>query len=179
MLEVELKYKLDKLPDSLKELDCYYIEQYYFNPSKVFNYLESIFGIFEPNDFTTYRLRKITFNNNISYVVTLKSKGLSSRIELEKEVNKDLFEILVNQEIKSFIYKKRIKHLLNGYNFEFDEYYNINVPLITVEVELCNTNDISKHQKIIEDILDKYYKVQYIDVTIDPKYKNSNLHLLK
>ena len=68
--------------------------------------------------------------------------------------------------------KNRYKINKSLYTFEFDEYLNLKTNLYTCEVE---DEEFDKHQVEIEDILKNYFKLDFVDVTLDPKYKNSNL----
>ena len=105
-------------------------------------------------------------------MITLKTKGLYSREEYEEEITKELYDAILKEEIKSCVIKNRYKVKYLDFIFEFDEYLNLKNKLYTCEVE---DNNLDKHQEIIENCLKDYFKLEYLDVTLNPKYKNSNL----
>lgn len=168
-LETELKYLINKLPDNIT--NPIYIEQRYFKMDNVEEQLKKLFNLESLEDISTSRIRLIK-NKKISYVLTLKTKGLYSRVEYEQEISKELYDLLLNQPIESCVIKNRYKVNINDYIFEFDEYLNLNTKLYTVEIEV---DDIQTHQQILEDILQNEFELDFIDVTLNPKYKNSNL----
>ena len=168
-IETEVKYLIDKLPDTLP--NPLYIEQRYFEPTKTLDKILNLFNLESLNNISTKRVRLIK-TNCIKYVITLKTTGLYSREEYEKEISEELYNEILTEEIKSCVIKNRYKINVSNYTFEFDEYLNLLIPLYTCEVE---DNDFDKHQNEIENILLNHFKLNYKDVTLDPKYKNSNL----
>jgi len=172
--EIEFKYKVNKIPEiylSKKE-----ITQVYFDGLKKCDILNNIFPNNDLSIINTYRVRKINENDNVSYIITLKSKAIGlKRIELEKEITLDLFNILIENNELSTIIKNRYILKENKYTFEFDEYLNLKEKLFTCEVELESENNLDKEKEKIEDIFINVFKIEYLDVTYDNRYKNSNL----
>ena len=169
-IETEVKYLINKLPDNLP--NPLYIEQRYFVPTNTLATILELFNLSSLDNISTKRVRLIKYNNSISYVITLKTKGLYSREEYEQEITENLYNKILNEPITSCVIKNRYKINYQNYTFEFDEYLNLKTPLYTCEVE---DEYFEKHQQEIESILKKYFKVNYQDVTLDAKYKNSNL----
>lgn len=169
-VETEVKYLINKLPDNLP--NPLYIEQRYFVPTNTLTTILELFNLSSLENISTKRVRLIKYNNSISYVITLKTKGLYSREEYEQEITENLYNKILNEPITSCVIKNRYKIIYQNYTFEFDEYLNLKSPLYTCEVE---DEYFEEHQQEIESILKKYFKVNYQDVTLDAKYKNSNL----
>lgn len=168
-IETEVKYLINKLPSDLHE--PLYIEQRYFTPVKTLSSILKLFDLESLDNIPTRRVRLIK-TDKIKYVITLKTKGMYSREEYEKEISEELYNEILKEEILSCVIKNRYKVSKSIYTFEFDEYLNLNTTLFTCEVE---DNDFNLHKTEIEDILKNYFKVEFIDVTLNPKYKNSNL----
>ena len=170
--EIELKYLVSKIPENFNEK--IYIYQKYFNPKGKEEYLKSLFKDIDLNTINTFRLRTITKNNKPIYILTLKSKGINySRDEYEIEINEKTYNLL-NKDIESEIIKNRYIKLINNYKFEFDEYLNLKIKLITLEVELETETNIEEDISKIETILNKL-NISFENVTFDNRYKNSNL----
>lgn len=175
--EIELKYCIDKLPNNL--VDYYYIEQYYFTPTfEKSILLHKIFPHLSLNIINTFRIRlvKSSIDNSINYILTLKTKGQYERDEFEKKIDKETFQKFISSDIESLIIKNRYVYHLNNYKYEFDEYLNLKSKLYTCEVEFNNLNDLDKVKEEVEKNLSNYFKVNFTDVTLDGRYKNSNLH---
>ena len=168
-IETEVKYLINKLPDNLPA--PLYIEQRYFEPIKTYNQILDLFNLESLNGISTKRVRLIK-TCKISYVITLKTKGLYSREEYEKEISEELYNQILKEEMKSCVIKNRYKINYLQYTFEFDEYLNLKTKLYTCEVE---DNEFDKHKEEIENSLKEYFKLEFLDVTLNPKYKNSNL----
>ncbi len=170
--EIELKYLVSKIPENFNEK--IYIDQKYFNPKGKEEYLKSLFKDIDLNTINTFRLRTITKNNKPTYILTLKSKGINySRDEYEIEIDEKTYNLL-NKDIESEIIKNRYIKLINNYKFEFDEYLNLKIKLITLEVELKSEEKIEEDISKIETILNKL-NISFENVTFDNRYKNSNL----
>ncbi len=170
--EIELKYKVSNIPNVYD--DKMEIIQIYFDGFKKLDILENLFTDLDFNKINTFRLRNI---NKDKYVITLKTKGSLSRLEYEKEISKDVFDSLCKDNILSMIIKNRyvLKH--DKYCFEFDEYLSLKINLYTCEVELESLDDIDNDKLKIEKAFRDYFKIDYLDVSNDSRYKNSNLHL--
>ncbi|MBP5342417.1 CYTH domain-containing protein [bacterium] len=171
--EIELKYKVNKLP--LKFDRCLEIVQTYFKPKNNLDILIESFDNLDINTINTFRLRKIIENNNIKYYLTLKTKSVGiKRKEYEKEISIDTYNTLIQENIDSKVIKNRYIKYENNYIFEYDEYLNLKINLITLEVELEKENNLQEDKTKIEAIL-KENNIEYIDVTLDHRYKNTNI----
>lgn len=168
-IETEVKYLINKLPSDLPK--PLYIEQRYFTPVKTLEKILQLFNLESLDNIPTRRVRLIK-KDEIKYVITLKTKGMYSREEYEKEINEELYNEILKEEILSCVIKNRYKVNKSIYTFEFDEYLNLNTTLYTCEVE---DNNFDIHKVEIEDLLNNYFKLEFVDVTLNPKYKNSNL----
>ena len=173
-IETEYKFLVDKLP-------TYYdqkieIVQIYFDKLKVKDLILKIFE-FDDSEFdniTTSRVRTIKVDNQTRYLITLKTKGKISRIEYEREITKEQYDELIYNNMISIIMKNRYV-IQKEVCFEFDEYLNLKSNLITCEVEI----DDSDYDKVIiylKNLIKKHFDIEAIDVTLDSRYKNSNLH---
>lgn len=169
-IEKEVKYLINKIPSNVIEFS--YFEQYYFECITVEKDLLELFNLNSLEGFNTKRIRLIRKNEITKYILTLKTSGLYEREELEKEISKDLFFKFLNEPILSSVKKNRYFVPHDGFLFEFDEYLNLNSLLYTCEVEDLYLEN-NKHK--IEEILKYYFQVEFKDVTLDPKYKNSNI----
>lgn len=170
-IERELKYSINTLPTSLK--DVVLIKQYYFNPNGILKVISKIFDNLDLKDISTYRFRIIDDGKGKKNILTLKTKGLFERNEYEKEVSDEVRDLILSLPIFATIIKKRYIDSYDNYCFEFDEYLNLNKDLYTVEIELNDFNDTIKLE--IENILQNHYNVTFVDVTSDSSYKNANL----
>lgn len=169
IIETELKYLINKLPSNLPL--PHYIEQRYFDRRGVEDILKKMFDLNSLDNISTTRIRLIK-HLEISFVITLKTKGLYSRCEYEKELTEKEYKVFLNQPITSCIIKNRYIINKSEFNFEFDEYLNLKNKLYTVEVEVAN---IENNRQKIEQILDNDFSLNFKDVTLDFRYKNSNL----
>ena len=172
--ETEYKYMIYVLPN-LNDSKKYKIKQSYFEKNeKTINIITNIFKnqISEEtlNSINTFRIREIE-TDKTRYVLTLKTKGLNTRMEYEEEVSPEIGEYLKKISYKTII-KNRYVIFYETYKFEFDEYLNLCEPLLTVEVE----TEINKDNKEnIERILKKHFKLEFKDITNEKKYKNKYL----
>lgn len=168
-IETEIKYLIDKLPANLPSPN--YIEQRYFLMDGKEEVLKNIFQLDTLLEIKTCRIRLIKDSSKINYVLTLKSSGLYSRKEYEKIIDYNLYQEFLKQPITSCIIKNRYTIEKNNFVFEFDEYLNLNQSLYTVEIETDNLNNTCKIERILNDV----FQIKYLDVSLNPKYKNSNL----
>lgn len=169
--ECEVKFLINKLPNLPADTNVYYIEQYYFNPDNYQDIIKELFNLSSLDNINTYRVRKIKNNKVISYILTLKSKGLYERDEYETTINEELFKKFINNKI-SLIIKNRYIVFKDNFKFEFDEYLNLKEILYTVEVE---DDDIENKIPLIEEILKNQFKIECKNVSNDLRYRNSNL----
>jgi len=170
-VETEIKYKVDHLPSELPI--AYQFRQIYFGGLKKIDLLKTIFPNLDYSIITTYRVREIHYDST-QYVLTLKTKAIGySRGEFEIEITKDTFEDLIQNNIESEIVKNRYIIPINELIFEFDEYKNLAINLITCEIEVEEVNKQTLEK--IENILINKFNVQFINVSDDKRYRNSNL----
>lgn len=146
-MEIEKKYKLNKLPDNLGE-GVHIIQGYIFAGKN------------------EVRLRK----KGDKYLLTYKSGGTLSRKELEIGIPKWLFNMMWPLTRGRAIEKiRRFRALPNGLKLEFDEYLGTLKGLIVLEVEFTDESSANNF------ILPEY--IPGVDVTSDMDYKNKNLAL--
>ncbi len=146
-MEIEKKYRLNKLPDNLGE--GIHIDQGYL--------------IADENEL---RLRK----KGDKYLLTYKSSGALSRKELEIRIPKWFFNIMWPKTEGRRIEKIRyFRTLSNGLKLEFDEYLGGLKGLIVLEVEFADEDSANNF------ILPEY--IQGINVTFNMNYKNKHLAL--
>lgn len=174
-IETEYKFVVDKLPKYYdRKLE---IIQQYFNKDnkkdliiKLFNLNESEFDALN-----TTRVRLIKEDELIKRVITLKTKGNVSRKEYELEISEGVYNDLIKDNVLSVI--KKVRYIVNKeFNFEFDEYLNLNSRLITCEVEVDDETTNNQFGIFLKDKINKEFNINAIDVTNDYRYKNSNLH---
>ena len=168
-MEEEIKYLINKLPSNLS--NPLYIEQYYFVNLNYDEYFKNYFPTIDLTKINTFRLRKIKFNNNTSYILTLKGSGTYKRLEYECQISKEEF-ILFKTKTISLIIKNRYIYQYEELKFEFDEYLNLDQIMYTCEIEKEN---ILNEKKRIEEIFTNFFKIDYLDVSLDLRYRNSNL----
>ena len=168
-LETEFKFLVDKLPSvNFNNATKYYIDQIYFDGNKRIAILQNEFPSLDISVLNTFRVRKIKHLDNLSFVLTLKSKSLPngmSRYEYEKEISEETFNLIVKDNIDSEIIKNRYVDMYNGYKFEFDEYLNLSKNLVTVEIEVDKVLSIIKFAGLGMVIL-TFFTVIFIIVPI-------------
>ena len=174
-IETEYKFLVDKLP--LKFDKKVSIIQYYFDKSLKRDLIIELFNLTnqEFDELSTARIRDVEEDGQKKYIVTVKSKGVLSRKEYEKEVSFDLYQMFVADGVFSVIIKNRY-YCYKEYCYEFDEYLNLKEKMYTCEVELAE-NEVDDSVVIrIQELLKEDFDIIAIDVTKDHRYKNSNLH---
>lgn len=143
-MEIERKFLVNSLPN-LNNYQKYEISQGYIS--------------MEP----TIRIRK----KDDVYYLTKKGKGSLIREEIEEEISKEVFEILISLIQTRLIEKTRYKiPLENGQMAELDIYHKDLIGLSTVEVEF---KTIKEAQSFIPP--NWFGK----DITEDNRFKNNNL----
>jgi len=146
-MEIERKFKLDKLPDNLGK-----------GVRIIQGYL-----IIGKNE---VRLRM----KGGRYLITYKGAGMLSRREVEIGIPKWLFELMWPLTRGRKVEKIRyFRALPNGLELEFDEYLGSLKGLFTVEVEF--PNEASANAFVLPP------GIRGEDVTLDERYKNKNLTL--
>lgn len=177
--EIEYKYLIKKLPfdKESQNIKKKYIEQIYFKTSAEKNeFIKKKVNLDSIENITTFRVRKIIENNLTYYILTLKTTGQLQREEYETFLSEYEYRYL-SEEIVTVIIKNRyIEDVIYNdktYTFEFDEYLNLNIDLLTCEVEVDSLDKRLKED--IEHILRDVYGLDYEDVTNEKKYKNKYL----
>ena len=144
-MEIERKYLLGEIPEGLNLNDKHSISQGYISNDPV------------------VRIRKY----DDEYILTIKSKGLIERIEIEKPLSYQEFSELSTMVRGNLIEKDRYKIPLDdGYTLELDVFHGIYEGLIIAEIEY---ESIEKAES---------YKAPgylYCDVSEYPEYQNSSL----
>lgn len=170
--EIELKYKINKIPPLQKE--GMIINQYYFDFLKKQNSLIFLFQDLNFKEITEARIREIKQKEEIEFILTLKSGEVNSRTEYEKSIDKKTAINLLKNNIVGKVKKRRYEITLNNITFEFDEYLNSSKNLKTVEIEL---KELPTKIKIaeIEGMLKHIFKLKFKNVTNDKNFKNKNL----
>ena len=171
MIEKEYKFLVNSIPIKQKKIE--HITQIYFNKSDLLYFLTNILFLNddELKKIKDVRLRITEKDKDKKYFLTAKTKGLKSRKEFEKEIDKNITKQILKCKPIGIVEKDRYKIKHKDYVFEFDEYKNIE-NLIVCEVEVKKNND--NYKKIV-DILKNDFKLQIKDVTKKEKYKNYNL----
>ena len=144
-MEIERKYLLGEIPEGLNLNDKHSISQGYISNDPV------------------VRIRKY----DDEYILTIKSRGLIERIEIEKPLSYQEFSELSTMVRGNLIEKDRYKIPLDdGYTLELDVFHGIYEGLIIAEIEY---ESIEKAES---------YKAPgylYCDVSEYPEYQNSSL----
>lgn len=177
--ETEFKFLISNLPvKNFEKAKKYYIKQTYFNGKSKLDILGGLFSDVDFKMINTYRIRYVETDGEKKNILTIKSSALPnglSRVEEEREVSEEVAKSLVSDADTNTIVKNRYVDNYNGYNFEFDEYLNLNTKLFTVEVEV--SSDVKYEEEVDQFIkmINDHYGLECRDVTFDPVYKNSNL----
>lgn len=144
-MEIERKFLVKECPKNIDEYECISMEQTYISVNP------------------TIRLRR----ENEKYILTVKGSGLISREEFELEITKEQYDNLLLKRETPFVKKKRYKiPLENNLIAELDIYFEDLEGLMTVEVEFLTEN------MALNFIPPKWFGK---DVTMDNRYKNTNL----
>jgi len=114
------------------------------------------------------RLRKISFNGNTEYIMTLKTDGNLERGEYEYILSEEEYQNLFSNVSIRTIYKSRYVINLNETIIELDIFRDHLKPLVMCEVEfesLMKANDFKPPTWFGKEVTD------------DPRYKNKYLAL--
>lgn len=157
-MEIERKYTIKHLPENLDSYPCKVIEQAYLNTAPVL------------------RVRK----SNDKYTLTYKGSGMMTRTEYNLPLDALSYKHLLEKADGNIISKKRYviplenPQFLEGFvsegelalNIELDLFAPPFAPLVMAEVEFPN-----------EQTADAFIPPEWFDedVTLDPKYHNSNM----
>lgn len=147
-MEIERKYLVQQLPESLSGYPCRIIEQGYLNTDPV------------------VRIRR----DNEKYELTYKSKGFMTRMEYNLPLTQEAYEHLLTKIDGRLIQKKRYMIPLNNdLTAELDIFEGDLAPLILVEVEF------SSEEAALAFVPPSWFGD---DVTFSGKYHNSTLSKL-
>ncbi len=144
-MEIERKFIINNPPDDLESYPHHYISQGYISTEPV------------------VRIRK----RDEEYILTIKSKGLMARTEIEKPLTKIEFEELIPMVKGNLI--EKVRYLIpekNGLTIEMDVFKGIFEGLIMAEVEFPD-------METAEGYIPPAYFSE--DVTNNPEYQNSAL----
>jgi len=144
-MEIERKFLVDSRPSNLESYVSVEIEQAYISVDP------------------SIRLRK----SNNDYIFTIKQKGMLAREEFEMPLSKEQYERLWPKIETNVIKKTRfLIPIHDEKTAEFDIYYGALSGLLTVEVEFNSIEQANSFEP------PEWFG---LDVTNDPKYKNSAL----
>lgn len=147
-MEIERKYLVQQLPESLSGYPCRIIEQGYLNTDPV------------------VRIRR----DNEKYELTYKSKGFMTRMEYNLPLTQEAYEHLLTKIDGRLIQKKRYMIPLNNdLTAELDIFEGDLAPLILVEVEF------SSEEAALAFVPPSWFGD---NVTFSGKYQNSTLSKL-
>lgn len=147
-MEIERKYLVQQLPESLSGYPCRIIEQGYLNTDPV------------------VRIRR----DNEKYELTYKSKGFMTRMEYNLPLTQEAYEHLLTKIDGRLIQKKRYMIPLNNdLTAELDIFEGDLAPLILVEVEF------SSEEAALAFVPPSWFGD---NVTFSGKYHNSTLSKL-
>lgn len=158
-MEIERKFTVKKLPDSLSQYPCRIIEQAYLNTDPV------------------VRIRR----QDNDYYLTYKGKGLMAREEYNLPLNELSYYHLRDKADGNVISKKRYVIPIEHPTFVSD--YKENVDQISLCVELDIFDEpfaplvIAEVEFPSEETANAFVPLDWFDqdVTHDPSYHNSNL----
>lgn len=143
-MEIERKYLVKTLPENYTSYPCRQLEQGYLCKEPV------------------VRIRQ----DNDTYELTYKSKGLLAREEYNMPLTKEAYEHLKGKVDGKLITKKRYMIPYGEYMIELDVFEGTLAPLKFAEVEFDSIEEA-------EDFTAPDWFGE--DVTFEVKYKNSNL----
>jgi adenylate cyclase len=112
------------------------------------------------------RLRQWKTKDVDKYFITIKGKGLLAHSETETEITKQNFDELSVDVTTGWIHKYRYQKQYGKYVFELDEFLDDLEGLCVIEVEFKTEDEASAFE------VPTWFG---LDVTLDRKYKNSEL----
>lgn len=153
-LEIERKFLLKKVPDFKLGISKLYIHQIYVDVNGVI---------------TRFRMtEKLGMDEDRKYIQCNKKLIFPGVFEeIEKEITKEVFRDMCHKE-HSYIVKIRYIYEQDGLKWEVDEYSD--VALVTLEVELDDINQEIKIPEIIQ-------KELIIEVTGQKEFSNQSLSI--
>lgn len=148
-MEIEKKYLIKKLPDTLNYNKCYIIEQAYLSDAPV------------------VRVRKRISPEKCEYFMTVKSTGMFTREEVESDISEKTYNVFLQEAKGNVITKERyILPLEDGLMAELDVFKGVFEGVIMVEVEFPD-----------EEAAIKFTPPDFFsdEVTFDKRFHNSNM----
>ncbi|MBQ9608578.1 MAG: CYTH domain-containing protein [Lachnospiraceae bacterium] len=148
-MEIERKYLLKKLPESLDTYKHYDIEQAYLADKPV------------------VRVRKRISYDKKEFFLTVKSTGMIKREEVETSISEDTYNTFLNESVGNIITKTRyLIPLDNSLKIELDVFKGVFEGVIMAEVEFPD-----------EASADRFTPPDYFsdEVTFDKRFHNSNM----
>lgn len=121
-MEIERKYLVKEVPESLEQFPCRYIEQGYLSTNPV------------------VRIRK----DNEKYELTYKGKGQMVREEHNLPLTQESYEHLKGKIDGRLIVKKRYMIPYQTYTIELDIFENELAPLVLAEVEFSSEEEANQ-----------------------------------
>jgi CYTH domain-containing protein len=148
-LEIERKYLLRELPPAAREGESLEIQQGYL-----------------PGTRLVERLREVRNNGAVAWFRTVKSGTGLSRLELEEETTRDVFESVWPLTAGRRLLKRRWRVPAGGLTWEIDQF--LDRDLILAEVELPSTDTPVEPPDWLAPYIVR-------DVTLEPEYANVRL----
>ncbi len=148
-MEIEKKYLIKKLPDTLNDNKRYVIEQAYLSDAPV------------------VRVRKRVSPEKCEYFMTVKSTGMFAREEVESDISEKTYNVFLQEAKGNVITKERyILPLEKGLKAELDVFKGVFEGVIMVEVEFPD-----------EEAAKKFTPPDFFsdEVTFDKRFHNSNM----
>lgn len=158
-MEIERKFTVKKLPDSLSQYPCRIIEQAYLNTDPV------------------VRIRR----QDNDYYLTYKGKGLMAREEYNLPLNELSYYHLRDKADGNVIFKKRYVIPIEYPTFVSDCKENVDQISLCVELDIFDEPFaplvIAEVEFPSEETANAFVPLDWFDqdVTNDPSYHNSNL----
>lgn len=158
-MEIERKFTVKKIPESLSQYPCHIIEQAYLNTDPV------------------VRIRR----QDDDYYLTYKGKGLMAREEYNLPLNEPSYYHLRDKADGNVISKKRYVIPIDNPTFVSDNIENIDQISLCVELDIFEAPFaplvIAEVEFPSEETANAFVPLDWFDqdVTNDPAYHNSNL----
>jgi CHAD domain-containing protein/CYTH domain-containing protein len=148
-LEIERKYLLREMPPAAREGESLEIQQGYL-----------------PGTRLVERLREVRNNGDVAWFRTVKSGAGLSRLELEEETTREVFESVWPLTAGRRVVKRRWRLPAGALTWEIDEFLDRDLVLAEVELPSADTR-----------VDPPDWLVPYIvrDVTLEPEYANVRL----
>jgi CYTH domain-containing protein len=177
--ETELKFKLTKIPDSLKDPSI--IKQFYlkFNNQGIKDKVQEYFPgiLIEWGNVVELRVRAEVTRATKSYSITLKSDGTVDRVEYSSAIAEDGYNYFSKFPYIGMIMKLRYRLTVLGTDLtvDVDNYIGGLYGLYLAEIEF----DRGKYtEEQVREVAEEHFGQDIVDVTADSKYKNRNLAIL-